>query len=143
MLLVKHLLDHKGHEIWSVDAAEPVLAAIRMMAEHGVGALPVLRNGQLAGMVSERDYARKVTLKGRSSADTPVAQIMTSPVITVTTDERVHRCMELMTAERVRHLPVVDAAGRMVGIVSIGDVVRAVMEEQAATIEHLEKFIAG
>jgi CBS domain-containing protein len=143
MLLVKHLLDRKGHEIWSVDAAEPVLAAIRMMAERGVGALPVLRNGQLAGIVSERDYARKVILMGRASADTPVAQIMSSPVITVTTEDRVHRCMELVTEKRIRHLPVVDAGGAMVGMISIGDLVRAVIEEQRETIEQLERFIAG
>ena len=143
MLLVKHLLDQKGREIWSVDASEPVLAAIRMMAERGVGALPVLRDGQLAGMVSERDYARKVILMGRASADTPVSQIMSSPVITVTTDDRVHRCMELMTQKRIRHLPVVDEGGTMVGMVSIGDLVRAVIEEQRETIEQLERFIAG
>lgn len=143
MLLVKHLLDRKGHDIWSLDAAEPVLAAIRIMAERGVGALPVLRDGQLVGMVSERDYARKVILMGRASADTPVSQIMSSPVITVTPDERVHRCMELMTQKRIRHLPVVDEGGGIVGMVSIGDLVRAVIEEQRETIEQLERFIAG
>jgi CBS domain-containing protein len=143
MLLVKHLLDRKGREIWSVDAGEPVLAAIRMMAEHGVGALPVMQDGRLAGIVSERDYARKVILMGRASADTPVSQIMSSPVVTVTPEERVRRCMELMTEKRIRHLPVVDAGGRLIGMVSIGDLVRAVIEEQAATIEQLEKFIAG
>jgi CBS domain-containing protein len=143
MLLVKHLLDQKGREIWSVDAAEPVLAAIRMMAERGVGALPVLRDGRLAGIVSERDYARKVILMGRASADTPVSQIMSSPAITVSPEDRVHRCMELMTEKRIRHLPVVDEGGRMVGMVSIGDLVRAVIEEQQETIEQLEKFIAG
>ena len=143
MLLVKHLLDRKGREIWSVDAGAPVLAAIRMMAERGVGALPVMREGRLAGMVSERDYARKVILMGRASADTPVAQIMSAPVITVRPEDRVRRCMELMTEKRIRHLPVVDAAGTMVGMVSIGDLVRAVIEEQQETIEQLEKFIAG
>jgi CBS domain-containing protein len=143
MLLVKHLLDRKGREIWSVDAGEPVLAAIRMMAERGVGALPVLQDGRLAGIVSERDYARKVILMGRASADTPVSQIMSSPVVTVTPEERVRRCMELMTEKRIRHLPVVDAGGKLIGMVSIGDLVRAVIEEQAATIEQLEKFIAG
>jgi len=143
MLLVKHLLDRKGRDIWSVDAEAPVLAAIRMMAERGVGALPVMREGQLAGIVSERDYARKVILMGRASADTPVAQIMSAPVVTVGPEERVRRCMELMTAKRIRHLPVVDAGGRMVGMVSIGDLVRAVIEEQQETIEQLERFIAG
>jgi CBS domain-containing protein len=143
MLLVNHLLARKGLEIWSVDAAEPVLAAIRMMAERGVGALPVLRDGRLAGIVSERDYARKVVLLGRSSADTPVAQIMSSPVITVGTGESVRNCMQLMTDKRIRHLPVVDAGGAMVGVISIGDLVRAVIEEQQETIQQLEKFITG
>jgi CBS domain-containing protein len=143
MLLVKHLLDRKGREVWSVDAAEPVLAAIRMMAERGVGALPVMQGGRLAGIVSERDYARKVILMGRASADTPVAQIMSAPVVTVAPGDRVRHCMELMTAKRIRHLPVVDEAGALIGMVSIGDLVRAVIEEQQETIEQLEKFIAG
>jgi len=143
MLLVKHLLARKGTDIWSIDASEPVLAAIRRMAEHRVGALPVLSEGRLAGIVSERDYARKVILLGRASADTPVAQIMSAPVITVGPEERVHRCMQLMTDKRIRHLPVVDADGAMVGVISIGDLVSAVIEEQQETIEQLEKFIAG
>lgn len=143
MMLVKHLLGRKSSDIWSVDASAPVLAAIRTMAERGVGALPVMREGGLAGMVSERDYARKVILMGRSSAGTPVSEIMSSPVITVSPEEPVRRCMELMTEKRVRHLPVVDAGGKMIGMVSIGDLVRAVIEEQATTIEQLEKFIAG
>ena len=143
MLLVKHLLARKGTDTWSIDAAEPVLAAIRMMAEHHVGALPVLRDGRLAGIVSERDYARKVVLLGRASADTPVSQIMSSPVVTVRPEERVHRCMQIMTDKRIRHLPVVDADGAMVGVISIGDLVSAVIAEQQETIEQLEKFIAG
>jgi CBS domain-containing protein len=143
MLLVKHLLARKGADIWSIDAAEPVLAAVRMMAEHHVGALPVLRDGRLAGIVSERDYARKVILLGRASADTPVSQIMSAPVITVGLEDRVHRCMQIMTEKRFRHLPVVDADGAMVGVISIGDLVSAVIAEQRETIEQLEKFIAG
>jgi CBS domain-containing protein len=143
MLLVKHLLARKGADIWSIDAAEPVLAAVRMMAEHRVGALPVVSEGRLAGIVSERDYARKVILLGRASADTPVSQIMSAPVITVGLEDRVHRCMQLMTEKRFRHLPVVDADGAMVGVISIGDLVSAVIEEQKETIEQLEKFIAG
>ena len=143
MLLVKHLLARKGTDIWSIDAREPVLAAIRMMAEHGVGALPVLHDGRLAGIVSERDYARKVILLGRSSAETPVWQIMSSPVVTVGPEERVRRCMEIMTEKRIRHLPVVGADGAMAGVISIGDLVRAVIEEQQETIEQLEKFIVG
>ena len=143
MLRVKHLLENKGHDIWSVDAEEPVLAAIQIMADHHVGALPVLRDGRLAGIVSERDYARKVILLGRSSAETAVWQIMSAPVVTVGADDAVRRCMELMTERRVRHLPVVDASGAMIGMISIGDVLRAVMEEQQSLIEQLEKFISG
>ena len=143
MLRVKHLLANKGHDIWSIDAEEPVLAAIQIMADHHVGALPVLRDGRLAGIVSERDYARKVILLGRSSAETAVWQIMSAPVVTVDADDPVRRCMELMTERRVRHLPVVDASGAMVGMISIGDVLRAVMEEQQSLIEQLEKFISG
>ena len=142
MLHVRHLLAVKGHDIWSIDAEEPVLKAIQIMADRYIGALPVLRAGELAGIVSERDYARKVILLGRSSAETPVWQIMSSPAITVGPEETVQRCMEIMTERRIRHLPVVDG-GRMVGMVSIGDCVRAVIEEQQDTIQQLERFIAG
>jgi CBS domain-containing protein len=142
MLRVNHLLSRKGPEIWSVDAEEPVLEAIQIMADRHIGALPVLRDGELVGVISERDYARKVILLGRSSAETPVWQIMSSPVVTVTSAETVQRCMEIMTERRIRHLPVVDD-GKMMGIISIGDLVRAVMEDQQQTIEQLERFIAG
>jgi CBS domain-containing protein len=142
MVSVRQLLSGKGSEVWSIDAEEPVLAAIQMMADKRVGALPVTRNGELVGVVSERDYARKVILLGRSSAETPVWQIMSSPVITVAPAEDVRKCMRLMTEKRIRHLPVVDG-GRMVGVISIGDLVRAVIEEQEHTIEQLERFIAG
>ncbi|MDQ1240905.1 MAG: hypothetical protein QG586_1581 [Pseudomonadota bacterium] len=143
MLRVKHLLARKGRDIWSVDSDEPVLEAIQIMADRHVGALPVLREGQLAGVISERDYARKVILLGRSSAETPVWQIMSAPVITVGPEDAVRRCMELMTERRIRHLPVVDESGAMIGMISIGDLVRGVIEEQQETIEQLEKFIAG
>jgi CBS domain-containing protein len=142
MILVSHLLDRKGNDVWSVDADQPVIEAIRVMAERQVGALAVLSNGQLVGLVSERDYARKVALLGRASGQTPVREIMSSPVVTVRPGETVQRCMEIMTGKRIRHLPVVED-GAMAGMVSIGDLVRAVMEEQQQTIEHLEKFIAG
>jgi CBS domain-containing protein len=142
MMRVSHLLARKGKDVWSVDADEPVLVAIQIMAERHVGALPVMRAGELVGLVSERDYARKVVLLGRSSAETFVWQIMSSPVVTVAPQESVRSCMEVMTERRIRHLPVVDG-GTMVGMISIGDLVRAVIEEQASTIEHLEKFIAG
>ena len=143
MLRVKQLLARKGHELWSIDAEEPVLAAIQIMADRHVGALPVTREGRLVGIVSERDYARKVILLGRSSAETAVWQIMSSPVLTVGPDEPVRRCMEIMTERRIRHLPVVDGGGAMLGMISIGDLVRAVMEEQEELIAQLEKFISG
>lgn len=142
MLRVRQLLAGKGHDVWSVDAAEPVLEAIRIMANRHVGALPVLRAGELTGVISERDYARKVVLLGRSSADTPVSQIMSSPAITVGPDDTIQHCMEIMTERRIRHLPVIDA-GRMTGMISIGDCVRAVIEDQQNTIQQLERFISG
>jgi len=142
MMFVRQLLAGKGHDVWSIDAEEPVLEAIQIMADRRVGALPVLRGGELAGIVSERDYARKVILLGRSSAETPVWQIMSAPAITVTLEETVQRCMEIMTERRIRHLPVVDG-GRMVGMISIGDCVRAVIEDQTETIQQLERFISG
>jgi CBS domain-containing protein len=142
MMFVRQLLAGKGHDVWSIDAEEPVLEAIQIMADRRVGALPVLRGGELAGIVSERDYARKVILLGRSSAETPVWQIMSAPAITVTPEETVQHCMEIMTERRIRHLPVVDG-GRMVGMISIGDCVRAVIEDQTETIQQLERFISG
>jgi CBS domain-containing protein len=142
MTIVSQLLAGKGEEIWTIEAEEPVLAAIQIMADRRVGALPVLRDSELVGILSERDYARKVILLRRSSAETPVWQIMSSPVVTVTPTESVRRCMELMTERRIRHLPVTDG-DRLVGMVSIGDCVRHVIEEQQETIEQLEKFITG
>jgi len=142
MLRITYLLALKGKDVWSIDPEAPVLDAIRMMAERRIGALPVIRGGQLLGIVSERDYARKVILMNRSSADTPVRDIMTSPVTTVSPDQAVHNCMEIMTEKRIRHLPVVDRNG-VVGIISIGDLVKAVIEEQQQTIDQLERYIAS
>jgi len=140
MTAVRHLLDRKGRALFTIEPEDPVLEAIRMMADHHVGALLVMRGTELAGIVSERDYARKVVLLGRSSAETPVWQIMTSPVITVSLHTPVQDCMRLMTERRIRHLPVVDG-GRVVGMISIGDLVKAVIEEQQQTIEQLESYI--
>jgi CBS domain-containing protein len=142
MARVAELLKHKGHSIYSIEPDQPVLEAIRRMAEYGVGALLVMRGELLLGVVSERDYARKIILLGRSSSDTPVRQIMTSPVITVRTDQSVAECMQLMTERRVRHLPVVQT-DRVVGVLSIGDLVRSVVAEQQQTIEQLEQYIHG
>jgi len=140
MTNVRHLLDRKGRALFAIEPEDPVLEAIRMMADHHVGALLVMRGTELAGIVSERDYARKVVLLGRSSAETPVWQIMTSPVITVLLDASVQDCMRIMTERRIRHLPVMDG-GRVVGMISIGDLVKTVIEEQQQTIEQLESYI--
>jgi CBS domain-containing protein len=140
MATARHLLDRKGRAIFSIGPDEPVLEAIRLMAEHHVGALLVMNGEELVGIVSERDYARKVILKGRSSAATPVAQIMSAPVVTVSMNNSVQECMQLMTTRRIRHLPVLEGK-KVIGIVSIGDLVKAVMEEQQQTIEQLESYI--
>jgi CBS domain-containing protein len=140
MTTVRHLLDRKGRALFSIEPEDPVLEAIRMMADRHVGALLVMRGTELAGIVSERDYARKVVLLGRSSAETPVWQIMSSPVVTVSLETSVQDCMRLMTERRIRHLPVMDG-GRVLGMISIGDLVKTVIEEQQQTIEQLESYI--
>jgi signal-transduction protein with cAMP-binding, CBS, and nucleotidyltransferase domain len=142
MRLVKHLLEGKSGAIHSIGPDKPVLDAIRLMADKHVGALLVMRGDEMVGIVSERDYARKVILKGRSSADTPVSEIMTAPVISVAPGDSAHRCMRLMTDMRIRHLPVLDSA-RVVGMLSIGDLVKAVIDEQAAELEQLQRYIVG
>jgi CBS domain-containing protein len=140
MTTVRQLLDRKDRAVFSVGPEAPVLEAIRAMAEHHVGALLVMKGEVLAGIVSERDYARKVILRGRSSSDTPVRDIMTFPVLTVSPDTSVEQCMQLVTDKRVRHLPVLDA-GRVIGMVSIGDLVKAVIAEQQQQIQQLESYI--
>ena len=140
MMNVRQLLDRKGRELFSITPSAAVLDAIRMMAERHVGALLVLQGDELSGIVSERDYARKVILLGRSSADTPVRDIMSTPVLTVQPEATVEKCMQLMTEHRVRHLPVVEGR-RVVGMVSIGDLVKAVIAEQQQQIEQLESYI--
>lgn len=140
MLSVEQLLDQKPRAIYSVGPEEPVLAAIKKMAEHHVGALLVMSGDKLVGIVSERDYARKVVLLGRSSTETRVDAIMTARVVTVTAKQDAHDCMRLMTDMRIRHLPVV-AQERVIGVLSIGDLVRAVIEEQERTIADLESYI--
>ena len=136
------LLGKKGAQVWSLPPTASVYDAISMMAEKEVGALPVLDGNTLLGIVSERDYARKVILQGRSSKDTPVTAIMTSPVVTVSPSHTVEECMRLVTERRIRHLPVVEAE-RLVGIVSIGDLVNWTITAQQETIVHLETYISG
>jgi len=142
MKLVKQLLDAKGHDILSISPDASVLDAIKLMAEKGVGALVVLQDTALAGIVTERDYARKVILKGRSSESALVRDIMTASVITTSGDDTVDKCMNMMTERRIRHLPVVDGEN-VIGIISIGDLVKAVIADQKAEIEHLEHYISG
>lgn len=142
MKLVKHLLDAKGRDVLSVSPAASVLDAIKLMAEKSVGALVVMEGDDLVGIVTERDYARKVILKDRSSHNTQVSDIMSSNVMTATEGHSVEHCMNEMTDERIRHLPVVDGE-RLVGLISIGDLVKAVIADQKHEIEQLEHYIAG
>lgn len=142
MLQAKHLLADKGHEIFSIGPGAPVLEALNLMAQRSVGALLVIDGDALVGIVSERDYARNIVLKGRSSATTAVGEIMGTGLITVGPDDSVDHCMRLCTNERVRYLPVLDA-GRTIGVLSIGDLVKAVISEQTEQIEQLQRYIAG
>jgi CBS domain-containing protein len=136
------ILAHKGSAVWSIAPNSMVFDAIQLMADKNVGALPVVDNGELVGMISERDYTRKIILKGRSSKDTPVREIMTPKVVTVNTAEAVGECMRVMTESRVRHLPVVEGK-KMIGLISLGDLVKWTISAQAATIHALEKYISG
>lgn len=142
MTTVRKLLQKKGHDVWSTSPASSVYSALEIMAEKNVGALVVLDGSKVAGMFSERDYARKVILKGRASREIPVGEIMTPNPFTVGPDQTVQECMALMTEKHVRHLPVIDE-GRLVGIISIGDVVKEIIAEQSAVIDHLTGYITG
>ena len=139
---VGHILEHKGQDIWSIPGDTSVFDALTMLAEKNIGALVVVSEDALVGIVSERDYARKVVLADKSSRETLVAEIMTPDPVTVTSADTVGACMGLMTDNRFRHLPVIDE-GVLKGVISIGDVVRAVIEEQAFLIEQLESYITG
>ncbi len=142
MRTVRDILRMKGHDVWSVDANSTVYNALSLMADKNVGALVVLEEGKLVGIFSERDYARKVILKGKSSLNTPVKEIMTSTVFCVRPDQAIEDCMVLMTDKRIRHLPVLED-DQLVGIVSIGDVVKEIIAEQGITIQQLENYIVG
>lgn len=142
MKLVKHLLDNKGRHIISVAPEDSVLDAIKVMAEKGIGALIVMKDGELAGIMSERDYARKVIIKGRSSQSTQVAEIMTNDVLTTSSSQTVNDCMNTMTERKIRHLPVVEDS-KVIGMISIGDLVEAIISDQQEEIEQLEQYISG
>jgi len=140
--LIRHLLDRKGRHVISIRSDASVLDAIRLMAEKNIGAVLVMQDGQLLGILSERDYARKVIVKGRASDSTRVADIMTPDPVTTSSDATVDACMALMTDRRIRHLPVLDN-GEVTGVISIGDLVQAIIAEQQEAIEHLEQYISG
>jgi CBS domain-containing protein len=142
MKLIKHLLDRKGRDIISVKPETSVLDAIRLMAEKGIGSLVVMEDQELLGIMSERDYARKVIIKGRSSESTAVSEIMTANVITTSSSETVNDCMGVMTEKKIRHLPVVED-NVVIGMISIGDLVKAIIADQQEEIEQLEHYISG
>ena len=142
MKLVQHLLDSKGREIISIAEDASVYDAIKLMADHGVGSLLVMDGVELKGIVTERDYARKVIIKGRSSESTQVGEIMTRDLVTTTSAQTVNECMTMMSERRIRHLPVM--SGReVVGMISIGDLVQAIISDQQQEIEQLENYISG
>lgn len=142
MKLVSHLLDSKGRDVVSIAPDASVLDAIRLMSDRGIGALVVMDGDTLAGILTERDYARKVILKGRASDTTQVREIMTEDLVTTSSSESVEKCMNTVTEKRIRHLPVVDG-GKIVGIISIGDLVKAIISDQQQAIEQLEHYISG
>ena len=142
MKLVKHLLDRKGRHIISVNPEDSVLDAIRLMAEKSIGSLVVMKDQELLGIMSERDYARKVIIKGKSSKSTAVSEIMTVDVFTTSSSETVNDCMSLMTEKKIRHLPVVED-NTVIGMISIGDLVEAIIADQQEEIEQLGHYISG
>lgn len=142
MISIRQLLKRKGSEVWSTSPDASVYEALQLLAEKNIGALVVLRDGELVGVISERDYARKVILHQKTSMKTPVKEIMTEEVITVGTGSTVEEAMILMTDKRIRHLPVVEGE-KIVGVVSIGDLVKAIIADQEFTIDQLEKYISG
>ena len=142
MRTVRQLLDTKSPEIHSIGPDVPVIDAIRLMAERRIGALLVMDGARLVGMLSERDYARKIVLQGRSSKDTPVPENMTAEVVSVSPQHNTDQCMQLVTDSRIRHLPVVEN-GQVIGLISIGDLVKAVIESQQQELDHLQRYIAS
>ena len=142
METVQQLLDEKGHEVWSVHPDDSVFDAIKKMADKEIGSLVVLEDDKIVGIITERRYARNVILKGKSSLETPVRDIMATRVFCTRTDQTIEECMAVMTDKRIRHLPVVDQK-RLVGLVSIGDLVKSTIADQKFTIEQLTHYIQG
>lgn len=142
MHTLRQLLGSKTPEVYAVAPDDSVMAAIRLMAEKGVGAVLVMQGARLVGIVSERDYARKIVLHGRSSADTAVRDIMTADVVTVGPQHSVEHCMQVVTDHRIRHLPVVEGDD-VIGVISIGDLVKAVIEDQKVQLDELQRYIAS
>lgn len=140
MKTVRDLLAGKSSEVWSIGPDATVYDAIALMSERGIGAVLVLEGGKLVGILSERDYARRVILKGKASRETPVREIMTTQLVSVTHDKTIDHCMSVMTTSRIRHLPVLHE-GRLAGILSIGDIVKAMISDKQAQIEQLEDYI--
>jgi CBS domain-containing protein len=139
---VSLILEAKGPDLWSIEPEATVFDAIALMAEKNIGALPVMENGHLLGMLSERDYTRKIILLGRASRNTPVAEIMSSAVVTASPQDSVEECLQIMTQKRIRHLPVIEDE-QLVGIVSIGDLVNWIISLQSNAIEDLERMVTG
>ena len=142
MKTIRQLLESKGHDIWSISPDATVYEAIKLMAEKEIGALLIMDDSRPVGILSERDYARKIILKGRSSRETKVRDIMTMDVIFADADQSIEGCMALMTNKRIRHLPILDE-GRLIAVVSIGDLVKYIIAEQKFVIEQLESYING
>ena len=142
MVTMKDLLNSKGRDVWSIAPGKVVFDAIKFMADKSIGALPVIEAGKLVGIISERDYARKVILQGRSSKDTPIRDIMTTQVYCVGPEQSIDVAMTLMTEKHIRHLPILDG-GKVIGVVSIGDLVKSILAEKDFVIGQLESYIAG
>jgi len=142
MMTVKDILDAKGRQVWTIRPEAKVIDALKLMGDKEVGALIVVDKDRVVGVISERDYARKVVLEGKASKDTPVKDIMTSPVYGIHLTNTAEDCMGLMTGKHIRHLPVCENE-RLIGIISIGDVVKSIMTDQKVTIENLQNYIMG
>ena len=142
MTTIAQLLNAKGDQIWSVEPKATIFEALEIMSEKEIGALLVMEDGKLTGIFSERDYARKVILKDKSSKETPVGELMTKKVFYIDSQKTINDCMAMMTAKRIRHVPVIDD-NQVMGIVTIGDVVKQIISEQEVTIHHLENYITG